>query len=137
MFFHDSMNIHEGYSKRHVWGSNADKINQQYVYEATPNIFISYSSASFLFILTISFIAIYSPVIVPGDNNYTVLPISSACNYYPRGPFFSILQSINAHLRHSPQNISKPHFSAIKAPQENPLPGETSPCIAYQFKIEE
>ena len=27
-------------------------------------------------------------------------------------------------LRHLPQKISKPHFSEIDAPEENPLPGK-------------
>ena len=36
-------------------------------------------------------------------------------------------------LRHLPQKISKPHFSVAMAPEENPLPGETSPCEAYEL----
>ena len=34
-------------------------------------------------------------------------------------------------LRHLPQKISKPHFSEIDAPEENPLPGKTS--LAWQL----
>ena len=47
--------------------------------------------------------------IFPREDNYTG-------NIYQKARY----------LRHLPQNISKPHFSAIDAPEENPLPGNTS-----------
>ena len=36
-------------------------------------------------------------------------------------------------LRHLPQKISKPHFSAMQAPEENPLPGKTS--LAWHISL--
>ena len=52
---------------------------------------------------------IHVEIIVPGDNNFTE-------NFNQK----------NLPLRHLPQKLSKPHFSEITAPEENPLPGKTS-----------
>ena len=38
-------------------------------------------------------------------------------------------------LRHLPQKISKPHFFATEAPEENPLPGKTS--LAWHISLTE
>ena len=38
-------------------------------------------------------------------------------------------------LRHLPQKISKPHFFATEAPEENPHPGKTS--LAWHIRLTE
>ena len=59
---------------------------------------------------------IHVEIIVPVDNNFTK-------NFNQKNELF-----IKRHLplRHLPEKLSKPHFSEITAPEENPLPGKTS-----------